>query len=185
MNPETKHPYPGYYSAISDIIVKDDYTITFTLKTPTANFLLNLARQGSVIYPREAVDTLKSEPIGTGPFKLAEWVRGDRIVLVKNPDYHVKGLPKLDKVTYRFIPDPNAALAALKAGDIDAAMFGIGPEHVPDLEKDPRFERGPAEPLLHRRVGPHAVRADEGEEARDGRWLPERIRRRAEGRAPV
>jgi len=67
MNPETKHPYPGYYAAISDIIVKDDYTITFTLKSTSANFLLNMARQGSVIYPREAVDTLKSEPIGTGP----------------------------------------------------------------------------------------------------------------------
>ena len=66
MNPETTHPYPGYYSAISDIIVKDDYTVTFTLKAPTANFLLNMARQGSVIYPREAVDTLKSAPIGTG-----------------------------------------------------------------------------------------------------------------------
>src|SRR6266542_2355580 len=140
MNPETKHPYPGYYAAISDIIVKDDYTITVTLKGTTANFLLNMARQGSVMYPREAVDTLKSEPIGTGPYKRAEWVRGDRIVLVKNPDYHVKGLPKLDRVTYRFIPDPNAALAALKAGDIDAAMFGLGPEHVPELQKDPRFQ---------------------------------------------
>src|SRR5213594_1032463 len=140
MNPETKHPAPANYAAISDIIVKDDYTITLTLKITSANFLLNMARQGSVMYPREAVDTLKSEPIGTGPYKLGEWVRGDRIVLVKNPDYHVKGLPKLDRVTYRFIPDPNAALAALKAGDIDAAMFGIGPEHVPDLEKDPRFQ---------------------------------------------
>jgi peptide/nickel transport system substrate-binding protein len=140
MNPETKHPYPGYYSAISDIIVKDDYTVTFTLKTTTANFLLNMARQGSVIYPREAVDTLKSEPIGTGPFKLAEWVRGDRIVLVKNPDYHVKGVPKLDRVTYRFVADANAALAALQAGDIDASMFGLGPEHVPELQKDSRFQ---------------------------------------------
>src|SRR3989449_8917202 len=73
MNPETKHPYPGYYAAIGDIIVKDDYTITFSLKSLNANFLLNLARQGSVIYPREAVDTLKTEPMGTGPFKLAEW----------------------------------------------------------------------------------------------------------------
>ena len=140
MNPETKHPYPGYYEAIGDIIVKDDYTITVTLKGTNANFLLNMARQGSVMYPREAVDTLKSEPIGTGPYKVAEWVRGDRIVLVKNPDYHVKGLPKLDRVTYRFIPDPNAALAALKSGDIDAAIFGIGPEHVPDLQKDGRFQ---------------------------------------------
>src|SRR5213594_4797597 len=140
MNPETKHPYPQYYAAIGDIVVKDDYTITFALKSTTANFLLNMARQGSVIYPREAVDTMKSEPIGTGPYKLGEWVRGDRIVLVKNPDYHVKGLPKIDKVTYRFIPDPNAALAALKSGDIDAAMFGVGPDHIRGLQQDPRFQ---------------------------------------------
>ncbi|MBI2493220.1 MAG: ABC transporter substrate-binding protein [Candidatus Rokubacteria bacterium] len=138
-NPETKHPHRGRYANIAGIIVKDDYTVTLSLKDLDASFLLTLARQGSVIYPREAADTLKSEPIGTGPFRLGEWVRGDRIVLVKNADYHVKGLPKLDRVTYRFIPDPNAALAALKAGDVDAAMFGIGPEHVPDLQKDPRF----------------------------------------------
>jgi peptide/nickel transport system substrate-binding protein len=140
MNPETKHPAVGNYAAIGDIIVKDDYTITFALKSTTANFLLNLSRSGSVIYPREAVDSLKSEPLGTGPYKLAEWVRGDRIVLAKNPDYHVKGLPKIDRVTYRFIADPNAALAALKAGDVDASMFGLGPEHVPDLQKDARFQ---------------------------------------------
>jgi peptide/nickel transport system substrate-binding protein len=140
MNPETKHPYPGYYAAIGDIIVKDDYTITFALKSLNANFLLNLARQGSVIYPREAVDTLKSEPIGTGPFRLAEWVRGDRIVLVRTPEYHAKGIPRLDKIVFRFIPDPNAALAALKAGDVDASLFGLGPEHVQELQKDPRFQ---------------------------------------------
>ena len=139
MNPETKHPHPRHYASIRDIIAADDYTITFALKDVDTGFLLNLARQGSVIYPREAVDTLKSDPIGTGPFKLAQWVLGDRIVLAKNPEYHVKGLPKLDRVTYRFIPDPNAALAALKAGDIDAAMFGLGPEHVGELQRDPRF----------------------------------------------
>src|SRR6267143_1583435 len=140
MNPETKHPYPGYYAAIGDIIVKDDYTITFALKSLNANFLLNLARQGSVIYPREAVNTLKSEPIGTGPFRLAERVRGDRIVLVRNPEYHAKSIPRLDKIVFRFIPDPNAALAALKAGDVDASLFGLGPEHVQDVQKDGRFQ---------------------------------------------
>src|SRR5436309_3381653 len=140
MNPETKHPYPGYYAAIGAIIVKDDYTITFSLKSLNANFLLNLARQGSVIYPREAVDTLKTEPMGTGPFKLAEWVRGDRIVLTRNPDYHVQGLPRLDRVVFRFIPDPNATLAALKAGDVDASLFGLGPEHVQEAQQDPRFQ---------------------------------------------
>ena len=140
MNPETKHPYPGYYKAIGDLIVKDDYTITVALKETNANFLLNMARQGSVIYPREAVETLKSAPVGTGPFIVQDWVRGDRIVLKKNADYHVKGLPKLDRVTYRFITDPNAVQAALKAGDVDVSLFGLGPEHVTELKKDARFQ---------------------------------------------
>ena len=139
-NPETKHPQHARYAAIADIIVKDDYTITLRLKEIDANFLLTLARQGSVIYPREAVETLKTQPVGTGPFVLADWVRGDRIVLARNKDYHVKGVPHLDRVTFRFIADPNAALAALKAGDVDASMFGIGPEHVDDLRRDARFQ---------------------------------------------
>ena len=58
---------------------------------------------------------------------------------LKNPDYYVKGLPKLDRVTFRFIADPNAAMAALKAGDVDASLFGLGPEHVTDLKNDDRF----------------------------------------------
>jgi peptide/nickel transport system substrate-binding protein len=62
------------------------------------------------------------------------------VVLAKNKDYHVKGLPHLDKVTFRFIPDPNSALAALKSGDIDVSSFGLGPENVVDLKKDPRFQ---------------------------------------------
>src|SRR5216683_2852865 len=139
VNPETKHPYRVQYENIQDVIVKDDYTISVTLKRVEANFLWTVARQGSVIYPREAVDSLKTQPIGTGPFTVADWVRGDRIVLVKNKDYHVKGLPRLDRVTFRFITDPNAVQAALKAGDIDASLFGLGAEHVQDLQKDPRF----------------------------------------------
>ena len=58
VNPETKHPYRVQYEAIQDVIVKDEYTISVTLKHPDATFLWTVARQGSVIYPREAVDTL-------------------------------------------------------------------------------------------------------------------------------
>ncbi len=139
-NPETKHPHQVRYAGITDIIVKDDYTVSVTLKEANANFLLDIARQGSVIYPREAVESLKSQPLGTGPFTLAEWVRGDRIVLTRNKDYHVKDLPRLDKVTFRFIPDPNSVLAALRSGDIDVSGFGIGPESIDELKKDGRFQ---------------------------------------------
>src|SRR5260370_17363523 len=121
-------------------MVKDDYTISVTLKRVEATFLWTVARQGSVIYPREAVDTLKTQPIGTGPFTVADWVRGDRIVLVKNKDYWQKGLPRLDKVTYRFIPDPNSPLAALKSADIDDPPFRLGPETDDNPQKDGPFQ---------------------------------------------
>ncbi len=178
LNPETKHPHRKHYEDIASIHVRDPYTVTISLKQPNASFLLNLARQGSVVYPQEAVETMKSHPVGTGPFVFAEWVRGDRIVLTKNPSYHVKGLPSLDRVTFRFIPDPNAALAALKAGDVDVLAFGLGPEHVPELRKDPRFtviqgdttndvilalnnSRKPFDDVRVRRAITHAINKDE------------------------
>ena len=140
VNPETKHPNRVQFEGIQDVIVKDDYTVSVSLKSPDAMFLWTVARQGSVIYPKEAVDTLKTQPIGTGPFTVSDWVRGDRIVLVRNKSYWAKGLPNLDRVTYRFIPDPNSVVAALKAGDIDVSGFGIGPESVDELKKDGRFQ---------------------------------------------
>ncbi len=139
-NPETKHPHPRHYEDIAAIHVKDEHTVTISLKKPNAMFLYNLARQGSVIYPREAVEQLKSQPVGTGPFTLARWDRGDRIVLKKNADYHVKALPRLEQVTFRFIPDPNAALAALQAGDIDVLGFGLGPESVDAVRRSPSLQ---------------------------------------------
>ncbi|HEV8309449.1 MAG TPA: ABC transporter substrate-binding protein [Methylomirabilota bacterium] len=139
-NPETKHPHVKHYEDIATIHVKDEHTVTVTLKQPNAMFLYNLARQGSVMYPREAVEQLRSQPVGTGPFTLARWDRGDRIVLKRYPDYHGKGLPRLDQVTFRFIPDPNAALAALQAGDIDVLAFGLGPESIEVVRRAPNLQ---------------------------------------------
>jgi peptide/nickel transport system substrate-binding protein len=139
-NPETKHPHRGDYTDIGGIHVRDEHTVTITLTKKNAMFIYNLARQGSVIYPREAVESLKSQPLGTGPFTLARWDRGDRITLRRNADYHVKGLPRLDQVTFRFIPDANSALAALQAGDIDVMAFGLGPESVEVVRRSPALQ---------------------------------------------
>ncbi|HEX9709899.1 MAG TPA: ABC transporter substrate-binding protein, partial [Candidatus Thermoplasmatota archaeon] len=139
-NPETKHPHARNYEDIATIHVRDPHTVTIALKRTNAMFLYNLSRQGSVIYPREAVDQQKSQPVGTGPFVLERWDRGDRIVLKRNAEYHVKGLPRLDRVTFRFIPDANAALAALQAGDIDVMAFGLGPESVEVVRRTPNLQ---------------------------------------------
>jgi peptide/nickel transport system substrate-binding protein len=140
-NPETKHPHVKHYEDITAIHVKDEHTVTISLARPNAMFLYTLARQGSVMYPREAVEQQKSQPVGTGPFTLARWDRGDRIVLRRYPDYHVKGLPRLDQATFRFIPDQNAALAALQAGDVDVvAGVGLGPEAVEVVRRNPGLQ---------------------------------------------
>src|SRR3972149_10283379 len=103
-------------------------------------FLFNLARPDSLIVNKQAVDKFKSAPIGTGPFKFVEWVRGDHITLTKFDDYHKKGIPYLDKVTYKFIGDPSAQIASLKAGDIDVIAYDVSPENALLLEKDPKFK---------------------------------------------
>ena len=140
MNPETNHPHREQYEAIASIETRNQSTVSITLSRPSSSFLLTLARQGSVIYPREAVVQQKSWPIGTGPFRFKEWVRGDRIVIEKNPSYHIRGLPYLDRIVFRFLPDPNVTLAALKAGDIDVIGFGVPPEAVAGLKRDPNLQ---------------------------------------------
>jgi peptide/nickel transport system substrate-binding protein len=140
LNPKTAAPYRMYYEAIEAIQVVDPLTVKFKTKKYESNFLFNLARGDAVIVPRHAVDQLKSHPVGTGPFKFVDWKRGDSVIMTKNPDYYRKGIPYLDKVTFKFISDPSAQLAALRAGDIDVIAYDLSPENVPGLEKDARFK---------------------------------------------
>ena len=69
--------------------------------------------------PRDLVDQLSTKPIGTGPFMFQSYTPGDRLVPVKNPNYHEPGLPRLDGVELRIIPEMSVKIAALQAGDID------------------------------------------------------------------
>ena len=140
LDPKTAAPYRMYYEGIEAIQVVDPLIVKIRLKKYDSAFLFNMARGDAVIVPRQAVDKLKSQPIGTGPFKLVDWKRGDSIVLVKNPNYYLKGVPYLDKVVFKFIPDPSSQLAALKAGDVDVIAYDMAPENVVALEKDGRFK---------------------------------------------
>jgi peptide/nickel transport system substrate-binding protein len=81
-----------------------------------------------------------AEPIGTGPFKFVQWVRGDRVEMQRFDKYWNPDLPYLDKVTFRFIKDVSAQIAALKAGDVDVLGYLLAPETVAELSKDARFK---------------------------------------------
>jgi peptide/nickel transport system substrate-binding protein len=66
-------------------------------------------------------------PVGTGPFRIEEWKRGEYLVLAANPAFY-DGPPKLDRVIYKFLPDPNVRLVQLKKGEVDVAE--IKPKQV-------------------------------------------------------
>ena len=127
------------FEPIEAVVAKDKYTVEMTLKRPTGAMLFNLGWGDAVMVAPESAETNKSNPVGTGPFKLDKWVKGDSISLVKNADYW--GSPaKLDKATFKIVADAAAALAALMAGDVDAFPIFPAPEMLPQFENDPRFK---------------------------------------------
>jgi peptide/nickel transport system substrate-binding protein len=93
-----------------------------------------------VIVAPETTENNKANPVGTGPFKFKSWTRGDRVELTKNADYWQKDKTKLDSVTFRFISDPQAQVAALRAGDVDAFPNLGAPELFSEFQKDARFK---------------------------------------------
>ena len=137
---KTGTAHPEYYKDIDSVQVVDSQTVKIKLKNVNSMFLFNLARPDSIIVNKQAVDKFKSAPVGTGPFKFVEWVRADHITLAKYESYHSKGIPYLDKVTFKFIGDPSAQIASLKAGDIDVIAYDVSPENALLLEKDPKFK---------------------------------------------
>ncbi len=126
------------FASIDTIKVADPETVVITLSAPNGALLFNLAWGDAIVMSPDTFDKAKTAPIGTGPFKFSRWVQGDRIELVKNPDYW--GTPaKLDKAVFKFISEPTAAYAALMAGDVDAFPVYPAPENLAQFEADARF----------------------------------------------
>lgn len=109
---------------VTSVQVVDNLTYKYVLNGPNAAFEDVLA--GPVGWPfsitaaRAAPKDFGSKPVGTGPFVFDHWQRDGEFVANKNPNYWQKGLPYLDKIVTKPIPDEDARLAALQAGDIDA-----------------------------------------------------------------
>jgi len=108
------------FSSVTDISAPDDLTVVFTVSQPTPNLLSNLgAFKGMAVVQQANVESgdIQTAPVGTGPFKLAEYTTGSSIELVRNEDYW-GGAPALDGVTFQFIPDPTVALTNLQGGEV-------------------------------------------------------------------
>ncbi len=135
---DTTNAQAALFAGIDSVEAVDDTTVAITLSAPNGAFLFNLAWGDAVIVAPESVETNATNPVGTGPFVFSEWVQGDRVELTRNADYWGE-MPALEAATFRFISDPNAAFAALMAGDVDAFPVFPAPETLSQFEADPRF----------------------------------------------
>lgn len=139
MAEESVNAQKQLFSAIETVSAPDDHTVVIDMKQPQDLFLWNLGWGDAVIVDPASAATNKTDPVGTGPYRVAARKPGDSVELVRRDDYWGRA-PALDRVTIKFIGDPAAQVAALMAGDVDAIPNIGAPETVAQFESDPRFD---------------------------------------------
>lgn len=117
MDEEIGHYLTAYFGpTVESTEVVDDYTVKITYTKPYALKRDDLATL--FILPKEAMADIATTPVGTGPFKLDSYAPGDRAEFSRFDDYFQEGLPHLDGVSVRVLPDAQARVANLLAGDV-------------------------------------------------------------------
>ncbi|USG66922.1 ABC transporter substrate-binding protein [Brevibacillus ruminantium] len=116
----------GNYKQIKEVKIIDPHTIEIITFEPEPVLLNRLSRLGSGILPSKYIkeqgwEEFLKNPVGTGPYKLKEWKRDDRLVLEKNDAYFGEK-PKWDKVVFRSIPEDATRVAELLTGGVDIAV---------------------------------------------------------------
>ncbi len=135
----------GDLASVDTVEVVDPLTVRLKLNKPDSGVIGVLAdRAGMMVSPTAAEAAtgkqLDNTPVGTGPFKLADYQPGVKLTLAKNPDYWQKGLPYLDGIDWIFSGDFQSGLNGLRAGDIDVATTLGDGSQVADLESDPNLK---------------------------------------------
>ncbi|MBW4693988.1 MAG: ABC transporter substrate-binding protein [Lyngbya sp. HA4199-MV5] len=133
-------------SLLQSVTVVDPATVQFKLKQPFAGFpnaiaagFFGIASPTAIKKAGASYGTPGSLAVGTGAFVFKEWRTGDRIVLEKNPTYWRAGFPKVNQLVIRFITDPAARLAQLRAGQIDFTA-DLAPDQKQEVERDPNLD---------------------------------------------
>jgi peptide/nickel transport system substrate-binding protein len=117
-----------YGGLIKSVVATDRYSVTFNLCRSDVAFITKIAIPSFAIYPQEWIEATSGDtnrtteglehPIGTGPYKVSSWDRGNNLIFVKNPDYWGTA-PQTDMLVFRWSAEPSARLLELQAGSID------------------------------------------------------------------
>ncbi len=136
------YPFAKYFfGTIKAVVPVDDLTVKFVLSEPRASFIGTMATSASGIISPTAYGKLgkdfAGQPVGTGPFRLVSWDRGNQIIMERNPAYW-RGAPRLQKIAYRWVADDQTRLAQLQNGTLDLVV-DLPPDSIAGIEKDSRF----------------------------------------------
>lgn len=126
LNEETGAAARSFFTAIEAIDTPDDATVVFTLSAPNAAILAAMTNPNSGILSKAWIEGGADPSVvtnGTGPFKLASWEPDNIMMLDANRAYWEAGLPLLDGIEFRTIPDESSILAALRSGEVDWALI--------------------------------------------------------------
>ncbi len=143
---QLNHPKSRAKAALAPVErveVVDEYTVNVVSKSAFPVFLARNTYAGSgsvVMLPPKYVqekgdDAVAAQPVGTGPFKFVEWVKGDRVTLEANPDYW-RARPRVQRVTFRFIPETATRIASLLNGETDI-VENVPPDQVDRVASNP------------------------------------------------
>ncbi len=128
------------FANVGTVETPDDYTARFILTNPAPYIMWVLHASETPMVPKhiyEGTDILNNPannaPIGTGPFRFKEWKRGSYILLERNPGYFRSGLPYLDRLVFRVVPDAGARAVAFESGELD--IGGPWPVSMTDLQR--------------------------------------------------
>lgn len=131
---------------VNGIELLDVHTLHFTLRAFDPLFLHKLAMPFAAAVPAEEVarwgEEFSRHPVGSGPFMLQEWISGQRLLLVRNPEYFIHGAPRLDGVQRLIGVNDDLAWLKYEAGQVDIAA--IPPAEFPRVVREARYQ-----PLLH------------------------------------
>ena len=138
----------NYTKNWASIEALDPYTVKITTPQPYANVLEDLGFHFNWIMPKSLIESghdFNEEPIGTGPYKLVDWVSGTSITLEAFDEYFdTERAAKIKNLEFRFIPEGTSRTMALQTGEVDF-VWEVNATDVPNLEANPDITVEPVE----------------------------------------
>ena len=135
----------GFFASLSGAEAIDDLTVNITTEAPDGVLPARMYWLKIIPALAEASDDLSDSVVGTGPYQLTDWTRGESVTLTANPDYW-DGAPAITDVGYRFISEAGSRFAGLLSGDYDL-ITNLNPEDVPQAPQSATAQ-GQEHPVL-------------------------------------